>query len=82
MRHVYATAGTFCLMASTAWAADLPGPLVSTDWLAEHQEEVLIIDVRNDDASFLESGHIIGAIPLDSPMKRLKPGSRPHQGPR
>ncbi|WP_299362514.1 sulfurtransferase [uncultured Paracoccus sp.] len=52
-------------MASTAWAVDLPGPLVSTDWLAEHQEEVLVLDVRNDDASFLESGHIIGAIPLD-----------------
>lgn len=65
MKHIHGAASAFCLMASQAWAVDLPGPLVSTDWLAEHQEEVLVIDVRNDDTSFLESGHIIGAIPLD-----------------
>ena len=65
MKHLQATAGALCLMAGTAWAAELPGPLVSTEWLAEHQEEVLILDLRADDTSFLESGHIIGAIPLD-----------------
>lgn len=65
MKHIIGIAGAFCLMAGTALAVELPGPLVSTEWLAQNQDKVLIIDVRNDDTSFRESGHIIGAIPLD-----------------
>ena len=52
-------------MASPARAIDLPGPLVSTEWLATHLEEVLVLDVRNDDTSYREGGHIIGAIRVD-----------------
>lgn len=50
---------------SPVLAVELPGPLVSTEWLAEHQDDVLVVDVRNDDTSYIESGHILGAIPLD-----------------
>ena len=38
--------------ASMVHAADLPGPLVTTAWLAEHASEVVILDVRDDLASF------------------------------
>ncbi len=37
-----------------------PGPVVDADWLAEHHEEVRILDVRRDTATF-EDGHIPGA---------------------
>jgi thiosulfate/3-mercaptopyruvate sulfurtransferase len=54
------------LGASTPAAAiDLPGPLVSTEWLAQHQDEVLILDVRNDPTSYVQGGHIIGAVQVD-----------------
>lgn len=53
------------LIGPPALAVELPGPLVSTEWLAEHQDEVLVIDVRNDDTSYFESGHIMGAVQLD-----------------
>ncbi|SSC65178.1 sulfurtransferase [Ciceribacter selenitireducens] len=53
------------LTALPVLAVELPGPLVSTEWLAEHQDDVLVVDVRNDDTSYFESGHILGAIPLD-----------------
>lgn len=50
----------------------VPGPLVSTDWLAEHLDEVLVLDVRADVPSYYgESkakirvqGHIPGAVLL------------------
>ncbi|MFG1352833.1 rhodanese-like domain-containing protein, partial [Xanthobacter autotrophicus] len=51
--------------ATPAAALDLPGPLVSSEWLAAHQDEVLVLDVRNDDTSYKEGGHLIGAVPLD-----------------
>lgn len=35
-----------------AHAVQVPGPLVSTDWLASHQADVVILDVRNDTKSF------------------------------
>ena len=59
-------------LAFGAEAVELPGPLVSTEWLAKNQEQVLIIDVRNDDASYKQGGHIIGAIPLDFRKARGK----------
>lgn len=40
------------LAAGPATATELPGPLVSTDWLGEHQDEVTILDVRKDTDSF------------------------------
>lgn len=48
-----------------AVAAELPGPLVSTAWLAANQDKVLILDVRNDPTSYKDGGHIIGAVRLD-----------------
>ena len=42
-----ANAGT-----GTAVAIERPGPLVKTDWLAEHLDEVTILDVRMDPRSF------------------------------
>lgn len=38
--------------AGTVHAAELPGPLVTTAWLAQHASEVIILDVRDDLASF------------------------------
>ena len=37
-----------------AFAANLPGPLVETDWLAKNQGEVVILDIRFDLQSFTE----------------------------
>ena len=34
-------------------AASLPGPVVSTEWLAKHQKDVLILDIRHDVKSFI-----------------------------
>jgi thiosulfate/3-mercaptopyruvate sulfurtransferase len=33
-------------------AIQVPGPLVETEWLAKHQKEVVVLDVRNDTGSF------------------------------
>ncbi len=40
------------LLGSRAWAVQVPGPLVDPDWLAKHQNEVVILDVRKDIKSF------------------------------
>jgi thiosulfate/3-mercaptopyruvate sulfurtransferase len=40
------------VVSSWAWAAELPGPLVTSAWLAQHASEVVILDVRDDLASF------------------------------
>lgn len=53
------------LATSTAFAIELPGPLVSTEWLAKNQDQVLILDVRNEPTSFVQGGHIIGSVQLD-----------------
>jgi thiosulfate/3-mercaptopyruvate sulfurtransferase len=51
---------------------ELPGPLVSPEWLAEHQDErgLIVADVRwvRDGASrhAFEAGHIAGAVFLDA----------------
>lgn len=44
-----------CLMvlASAAGAAKLPGPLVETEWLAGHRDQVTILDVRADPRGFV-----------------------------
>lgn len=66
----------WAVAATSALALDLPGPLVETGWLADHQGEVVILDVREEAASYLGqppapdakpslkelSGHIPGAI--------------------
>lgn len=42
------------LAALRVLAVELPGPLVSDDWLARHGSEVVILDVRADPGSFTE----------------------------
>ena len=73
----------FALGGSSALAFELPGPLVGTDWLAEHRGEVVVLDVREDATSYLGqpppsdakpdlkklSGHIPGAISV--PWKEI-----------
>ena len=44
--------GLLVLADSTAMGADLPGPLVTASWLAQHAGEVTILDVRDDLGSF------------------------------
>jgi thiosulfate/3-mercaptopyruvate sulfurtransferase len=50
---------------TVAFAAELPGPLVSTAWLAANQDKVLVLDIRNDPTSYKDGGHIIGAVRVD-----------------
>ncbi|MBA2126071.1 hypothetical protein DLM45_07520 [Hyphomicrobium methylovorum] len=58
-------ASIFMTFPISATALELPSPLVTTQWLAENQDSVRVIDVRNDPDSFKEGGHIIGAIRVD-----------------
>ena len=69
------------LGSAAAQAVTLPGPVVTTQWLSQHQHEVNIVDVRSDPASFAKApvfttdkgvkslstlgGHIPGALLLD-----------------
>lgn len=48
-----------------AIALEVPGPLVTTEWLSKNQDAVRILDVRNDPTSFKEGGHIIGSVRVD-----------------
>lgn len=72
---------------SAAQAIELPGPVVSPQWLLQHQTEVNIVDVRSDPASFTKEptfttdkgvkslstlgGHIPGALLLDFEKVRV-----------
>jgi thiosulfate/3-mercaptopyruvate sulfurtransferase len=40
-----------------------PGPVVDADWLAEHRDQVAVLDVRRDLDAFAD-GHIPGASPV------------------
>lgn len=67
--------------ATIANAVELPGPVVSPQWLSQHLNEVNIVDVREDTATFTQAptftldngartlatagGHIPGALLLD-----------------
>jgi len=37
---------------TNANAANLPGPVISTDWLSKHQKDVVVLDIRKDVRSF------------------------------
>lgn len=60
-----ASAVLLAALTTNASAIDLPSPLISTQWLAENQESVRVLDVRNDPDSFKGGGHLIGAIRVD-----------------
>ena len=47
-----ALALSILLWAGMVQAGQVPGPLIATDWLASHQADVVILDVRNDTKSF------------------------------
>ncbi len=75
------------LGAVAAHAVELPGPVVSPQWLEQHRSEVNIVDVRSDPASFTKTpafatengvkslsafgGHIPGALLLDFDKVRV-----------
>jgi len=53
------------LFCSNAIAAQVPSPLVETQWLADNLNDVVVLDVRNGAAemgAFTTSGHISGAV--------------------
>ena len=62
------------LLASPLAQADLavPAPLVRADWLAEHLDEVVVLDVRKDIDNFTETGHIAGAVLVNAKQVRVK----------
>lgn len=71
MRSIIISLITVCTaVSSQAMALDVPGPLVSTEWLSKNQNDVRVLDVRNDPDSFKEGGHIIGAVRID--FKKLR----------
>ena len=45
------------LTASTQ-AAEVPGPLVDPDWVAENRDAVAVVDIRGDPETFAEGEHI------------------------
>ncbi len=71
------------LVWTSTLAVQVPGPLVDTGWLADHEGEVVILDVRKDASSYLGKppgpdtkpnlkklvGHIPGAVSV--PWKRI-----------
>jgi thiosulfate/3-mercaptopyruvate sulfurtransferase len=63
-RHAVAAGLLLALVSGAAEAVELPGPLVSTGWLAAHLDEVLLLDVRAEPDSYVQGGHIVGAVEL------------------
>jgi thiosulfate/3-mercaptopyruvate sulfurtransferase len=51
LRFITAAMITAALTGS-AWAVNLPGPVVDTQWLAKNRAEVQIVDVRSENKSF------------------------------
>jgi thiosulfate/3-mercaptopyruvate sulfurtransferase len=47
------TLSSIMLLAGTAWAVDLPGSIVDTQWLAKNLKEVQVIDVRSNKSTFI-----------------------------
>lgn len=48
MKSIRPLSLALALFASPLWAATLPGPVVSAQWLQEHRAEVVVLDVRSD----------------------------------
>jgi len=57
LRRFIATAGLLTAV-TTASAAEVPGPLVTPTWLADHHEEATVVDVRAKPEAFASEGHI------------------------
>ncbi len=56
----------------SAWAAAFPSPLITADWLVEHRDGVHMLDVRKDLESFMEEGHMEGAVLVNSKDVRIQ----------
>ncbi len=57
---------TFAIcFSANIYALDVPGPLVSTQWLEQHLQAVVLLDVRNKPETFSSAGHIPGARLMD-----------------
>ena len=52
------------LLSPALQAAFFPAPLIDADWLIEHRDGVVILDVRKKE-NFDKTGYIEGAIPVD-----------------
>jgi len=64
----------FALLSTTLFALQVPGPLVDTQWLNNHLDQVVILDVRKDVKSFDKKGRQAAAM---NPC-----GVAPRKGPR
>lgn len=65
LRQASLTRALFCLLAflsTTVSAIQVPGPLVDTEWLQNHLDEVVILDVRKDVKSFERKSRQAGAV--------------------
>ena len=52
---LYGLLAVACMSSTTAFAVQVPGPLVETQWLAKNQNQVTILEVRKDTKSFTGS---------------------------
>ena len=60
------------LLMNAANAAQLPGPLVDTKWLAKHSNDVLVLDVRSDVKSFTKKPPPVKGDKKKIKKKRIK----------
>lgn len=66
MKNVLLVMVVFVSFIGSAQAKEaLPGPLVDVEWLTEHSEDVVLLDVRKDLDSFTRVGHIPNATLVD-----------------
>jgi len=54
--------GLLAFLSTTVFAVRLPGPLVDTEWLQKHLDQVVILDVRKDVKSFEKKSRGAGAV--------------------
>lgn len=54
--HITAAAGAV-LMTAQAWAIQVPGPLVDTEWLSKNLSNVVVLDARKNTQSFIRRSH-------------------------
>jgi len=61
LRFIQTALFSVVIFSSCAYSLVIPSPLVSADWLSENLDQVVVLDVRKDLASFSEQGHIPNA---------------------
>lgn len=77
LRRTTLAGALFCVLAllsATVSALQVPGPLVDTQWLHNHLDQVVVLDVRKDVKSFAKQDKKVGAV---NPC-----GVAPRKGPR